>query len=93
MRLLVAAKSLNVGIVPSTTRIMLGSTGSALVEIATGLFALAFLVALFRLMTHAHNPRRRQQDMQWLADASVALVLLFGITTVVGILVSVYLHA
>jgi ABC-type phosphate transport system permease subunit len=71
---------------------MLGSTGTALVGIATALSAVAFLLAIFRLMAHAHNPRRRQQEMQMLADASVMMILLFGITTVVGIFATVYLH-
>ncbi len=86
-------QALQLGTVPPSTQAMLGSTGTALVGIATSLSMLAMFIALFRLMSNAHKPMQRQQSMMMLADSSFVLVLLFGITTVVGIFASFYLHA
>ncbi|MCL4521448.1 MAG: hypothetical protein M1415_07685 [Firmicutes bacterium] len=85
-------QALNIGTLPSATQQILGQTGTALVAIATGLSMIAMFIALFRLMAGAHNPRRRQQSMTMLGDSSLVLVLLFGMTTVVGIFATVYLH-
>ena len=85
-------QALHMGTLPSATQQILGSTGTALVGVATGLSMVAMFIALFRLMANAHNPRRRQQSMTMLADSSLVLVLLFGMTTVVGIFATAYLH-
>ena len=85
-------QALHIGTLPSATQQILGQTGTALVAIATGLSMVAMFIALFRLMAGAHNPRRRQQSMTMLADSSLVLVLLFGVTTVVGIFATAYLH-
>ncbi len=85
-------QAVNIGTLPPATQQILGQTGTALVAVATGLSMIAMFIALFRLMAGAHNPRRRQQSMTMLADSSLVLVLLFGVTTVVGIFATAYLH-
>lgn len=60
------------------------------IAISVGIFAL--LVIVYRLMASAHNPVARQHWMALLGEHALVLVLLFGITTVTGILAAVYLH-
>ena len=86
------AQALNLNTIPPATRTMLTNTASALVAIATALSTLAFMIVLFRLMANAHKPQLLQHDMALLGESAFVLVLLFGITTVIGIFATVYLR-